>query len=454
MRETDRRTLLATLATGTVLGLAGCSSDGNETTAGATGETTERADASETTTATPTTAAPTPTEPAETTADVHVNDLAWPSLRADPGNSGRSRVATTPASAPNEAWTFSPPDASGVGPAQYVPAVAEGTVYAPMHPNNETFGVYALDPNTGESEWTFEYAFGETRSTEPVGNVGSTALDESRVYATDVDVVLAVGRDGTEHWTSDATLFAPRTVNDGVYGLGAPSGGDLGVVGFEAETGSVRIHWPADGFPRGVGFDADRGYVLADPADVNGIEVVAVSLSDASEVWRTPVNDHGEGVFPQYPVVHRNTVLVSKGPVLGGEAVSQGVVALDADTGRERWSVAVGPDADSNVGRIVAAGDTACVVERFATEPDAVRAYDLADGSLRWEYTVGTSVGLGDGAFAAGDTLYVPGGPTVALSLADGTERWRAAEGATAPLAAGAGGFYRPGANGLRAYRS
>jgi len=417
---------------------------GDRETTAASGSTTTTGTPSETTT---------PSDPAGETASVNGNDFAWPSLRADPGNSGRSRVATGPERTPGESWSFSPPDASGTGLTQYLPAVAEGTVYAPMHPDGETFGIYALDAESGESEWAVEHTSEETSGARPLDDFGSAAVDEARVYATDVDVVLAVGRDGTERWTSDAAVIVPRTMNDGVYGFGAPNDGDLGVIGLDAETGAVRTHWPADGSPVGVGFDAERAYVLEYASGSEALDIVAVSLADATEVWRTTVNDHGEGVYPTFPVVHRDTVLVSKGPVLGDETVSQGVLAVDADTGRERWSVAVGPDADSNVGRIVAAEGRAHVVERFALEPDAVRAYDLADGALQWETTVDTAVGLGDGAFAAGDTLYVPGSPTLALSLADGTERWRAEEGANAPFAAGVGAFYGPSPYGLRAYR-
>jgi outer membrane protein assembly factor BamB len=433
MRETNRRTLLTTLGTATVLGLAGCSSDGNDDSSG--DETTS--------------------DSADATAPVHVNDLAWPSLRADPGNSGRSRVATAPESPPGEAWSFSPPDASGIGTVQYVPAVAEGTVYAPSHPDYERFGVYALDPASGETRWAVEHAFSEERSTTVVGNVGSAALDESNVYATDRGGVIAVSRDGAKRWTSDALLATPRTMNDAVYGLGAPSDGGLGVVGLEAETGAVRTHWESSGYLLGdVGFDADQAYVLENSSDSETLDLVAVSLSEETEVWRTAVNDHGEGVYPLYPVVHRNTVLVSRGPVLTDEGVSQGVLAVDADTGEERWSLAVGPDTDSNVGRIITAGSNVYVVERFASEPDAVRAYDLGDGSLQWETAVKTGVSLGDGAFAAGDTLYVPGSPMIAFSLADGTERWREEEEAwTAPFSVGNGAFYSPSAGGLGAYR-
>jgi hypothetical protein len=451
MTKRRRRSLLAALGSAAAVALAGCTG-GDEATGTASPTRTGRTQ-TRTGTATPTDAGTdtaTRSAPAESTGEVNTNDLAWPSYGADPGNTGHSRVATAPPGAPGETWQFRPEDAS-FPELTYVPAVADGTVYAAGNPDDETLGVYALDPASGEARWSAtDGTTGASR--QAPASLAGVALDDGAVYAGDTAGVMAVERDGgAVRWTSDALLSLPTTVGDTLYGLGSAGGmDDLGVVGLDTASGDVATTWAASGFPLPAAFDGSRAYLLVSPADVERVDLVAVSLADEREAWRAAANDHGGVPFPRQPVVHRNTVVTATAPVDGAASAPRRIIALDATSGRERWGVTVGEDGDASVGGVVAAGGTVHVVERHRNALDAVRAYDLASGAVAWEQTFGRA--LGDGAVATAETLYVTGGGPVALSLADGSVQWRSDETALWPLAVGAGGFYR-GSIGVTAYR-
>lgn len=112
--------------------------------------------------------------------------------------------------------------------------------------------------------------------------------------------------------------------------------------------------------------------------------------------------------------------------------------AVDAKTGKERWSVPLAPSGDrdgyySSVGRAYVAGDRLYIGTTSSFDQNYLHALDPKTGKriFRKEIT-----GLSGRPKLVGDLLLVPMGDLVALDPASGEERWRLA---MEPLSRGAG---------------
>lgn len=151
-------------------------------------------------------------------------------------------------------------------------------------------------------------------------------------------------------------------------------------------------------------------------------------------VWEAPV-DTGRGDVLLGPVVADGTVVVVS---------PDSVVAIDAATGAERWSV--GRDGTPAFPAIADAGEAPVVVytDGDDAETAAVVAVSLEDGSPVWEWSLDAEPSSGvtvDGgrAFVVDDD-----GTVYALQVADGSEAWRRRISGTvvAPPAASGGGVF------------
>jgi outer membrane protein assembly factor BamB len=98
-------------------------------------------------------------------------------------------------------------------------------------------------------------------------------------------------------------------------------------------------------------------------------------------------------------------------PAVAGDGVyvaGEGLAALEAETGEVRWSV--GFDGADSVSSPVVAFETV-----YVSVEGALRAYDAADGSLRWEHeTVDVESEAGEGAYGFHST-------NGTIAVADGT---------------------------------
>jgi outer membrane protein assembly factor BamB len=157
--------------------------------------------------------------------------------------------------------------------------------------------------------------------------------------------------------------------------------------------------------------------------------------------WPSARGPQHNGAAPDAPApplkrLWRVQVAPHLGPAaIVGDAVVVGsrthLVRLDLATGRERWRTATGPDpvevCPLIAGGTVVAGD----------EGGSVRAWNLADGSLRWTADVEAKV-LG-GAVHCGEVALVGSysHKLYALALADGAVRWALETGG--PVHAGPG---------------
>ncbi len=141
------------------------------------------------------------------------------------------------------------------------------------------------------------------------------------------------------------------------------------------------------------------GHALPDPG------LLALGIEDGAESWwRRDLVPYGG------PVV--------RGGVLYVTDRTDGLMALDVDTGETRWSV----ELEDRWGAPLAANDDVVVV---TGESSTVAAYATADGALVWQ--VPLESGSRGGATLAGDRVIAPSldGTIVSLDVATGAADWR-----------------------------
>jgi outer membrane protein assembly factor BamB len=221
---------------------------------------------------------------------------------------------------------------------------------------------------------------------------------------------------GDRRWSHDLgdhPVGEPTVVGDAVVvpQSGVVDGGsgdtveDPVVRAYDLADGSVR--WTATMPKRGLSLAVAGGAVVVVSHDYDETgAVVALSLSDGTERWRTEV----DGGFFAGPVVADDTAFVADG---GGGGSSDGLGALSLADGTERWRVAGGGDG--------IAADTETV---YAAGGEGLVARDAADGSERWRYAPGAESFVAPAV--GGDVVYAGGGfaGLAALAADDGSERW------------------------------
>lgn len=168
-------------------------------------------------------------------------------------------------------------------------------------------------------------------------------------------------------------------------------------------------------------------------------EVVALSISDGSEVWRSVVSS--EVLAPVTPTGER--VLVT---------TIDGVLAsLDRASGEQLWSFSTSVPVLTLRGTSPPAVDGPVVVSGFAN--GRILALGVLDGAPRWEHVLSESEGRSEldrlrdidaAPLISGGALYVTGykGPTRRIRLQDGNPEWEAAVASNNRLATGFGNLY------------
>lgn len=237
-------------------------------------------------------------------------------------------------------------------------AIGSGAVYACTDQAN----VVAVESETGEERWRYSLE-------SPYENSGS--------FVSTIRATPAVA--------GDTVAFATGNGSGTVFGVSAGSGDGIWELSMEGSIDSG----PATG--------EDRFYVVD---NIGNVRAVAV---DGETLWKGQVSGLTEGAV-----------------TASGESIyvgSEGVHALDAETGEEQWATTERPWVDS--GPVV--GDRSV----FTTTRDGmVAAFDRKDGTEIWSVEVGAK---GDASPALSDGLVVSGdrnGRVVALDSGDGRELW------------------------------
>jgi outer membrane protein assembly factor BamB len=134
--------------------------------------------------------------------------------------------------------------------------------------------------------------------------------------------------------------------------------------------------------------------------------LVALSLADGQEIWRTHVGDY---VARSTPVLDRGTLYVAAGYAL---------LAIDAETGRERWTV---PLRFAGSCSPVVAGDLVYV----ATQEGHVSAFSTRTGDEVWHYR-NDNLLFGSPAVANGIVVIADeAGVVTAIEADSGRELWQ-----------------------------
>ncbi|MGM0592406.1 MAG: PQQ-binding-like beta-propeller repeat protein, partial [Halobacteriota archaeon] len=261
-------------------------------------------------------------------------------------------------------------------------AVADGTVYT-----NHRETLYAIDADTGDEMWSVAL------ESKGGGSLDSPIVNGSLVYVTDAnsDEIRAYDTStGSQEWsyTTDTGAFSIAYADDRIYFR------DRGWVGaLDATDGSEE--WKTN-----PGFHADTGVEMTvgdGMVFLPGTELAALNASDGSTKW-------SKYLYPETEVILDNGTLYTS-------TRGDGLVALDPETGTERWSESI---ATTKGTMAVANG------KLYRTTPNAVEARDVTDGSVDWSTRANTGpnaggVAVGDGALYV--TARVNGKPTQQLDF-------------------------------------
>jgi outer membrane protein assembly factor BamB len=144
-----------------------------------------------------------------------------------------------------------------------------------------------------------------------------------------------------------------------------------------------------------------------------GSTLVAISLADQSEVWRTPLGE----------ISHTGVTIDGTNAFVGDRAGT--VYAVSLETGAISWSEEMDGRVDSAVA--VSDGRVVAVARNTDTAQVVVAAFDEATGERSWPaLAIQANSTAGTAASAGGGSLFIGSADrrVRALDAADGTERW------------------------------
>lgn len=318
---------------------------------------------------------------------------AWTQYGANETN-----TFTTNVSAPSQgnlAWTS---DAF----TRWQPVVSEGTVYTTNFDPSHDGSAVALDAQTGTEQWrTTLDASGENRT---------VVVDDRCIVAYDSELVALDSKTGERVWTKPTNGFEHLVADDATGTVLVTS--EVGIEAFSAATGGKRWETFTSGLDRTPAVYDGRVFAVG---NVDGApSLVAFSLADGSNRWRSELTAAPESAAP---VVTREGVFVSDDRTL---------VVHDQDTGdRIRELRSFGED-DDVVPRTVAVDDGTV----FVTSSSGAVAVDSETGTERWHrdtpvYKPGICVGSETVVFPIGNPEFSPGKKTIsAFDRESGEMRW------------------------------
>jgi outer membrane protein assembly factor BamB len=337
----------------------------------------------------------------------------WPMFQSDPANTGH---ASDPGPTDGVARRWR--NEVGDLPMEFPPTVSGGSVYVAKR------YLHALDAETGEQRWQGDLGFQGREDTvqQSVDVRTALAVVDGTVYAAgtfgDHGRVWALSTErGDVHWqfdTEEPIYFTSPTVVEGtVYQCSL----DQQLYAIDAGTGEET--WRASVGPgrnlRATPAASD-GTVYVGTMDISDEDrparLVALDAASGAEQWTVTVPSDSEGkwAWTTTPVIADDTVFIG--------AHDRRLRALDAATGEEQWAV----ESDH-----VPFVDPLTVADGTLYAPgDGIAAYDPDTGEETW--TVDKEQVPSRGLIAAtDDTLYVTGddGHTYAVGADGGETRWR-----------------------------
>lgn len=352
MQSLRRRDALALLATGTIAGLAGCSSSCPDSDDPEPDASVRR-----------------PSDPAGFDS---LPGGDWPAPRYDAGNTGYAPDGAIPTGSVAVRWRATPPTAP-VNEVFYrasSPTVADERVLV-----STGAGVTALALRDGTRVWTTDVVSpGTVRATHGYDEeiVPPVVGDDTVFVAGRSELVALALADGTERWRyAAAAPVGIPVVADGTVVLDT----ERETVALDASDGTER--WTATvGGGRSVPAVADGAVVLQAEglAGERTLATAALDLVDGAERWRTGA------VAEFYPVVADGNVYLGS---------YEGLFCYALADGTRRWRIDRG--SGRSLSSPVVTPDTLYLAERPGESGDAAFAFDRTDGTPtpRWCSSLG-----------------------------------------------------------------
>jgi outer membrane protein assembly factor BamB len=346
MRSLHRREVLALLATGTVAGLAGCSSSCPDTDDPEPNASVRR--------------------PGDPPGFASLPGGDWPAPRYDPGNGGYTPEGAIPTDPVAVRWQATPPTApvDEVFYGASSPVVADGRALV-----STGAGVTALDLRDGTQAWTTDAVSPATvRPTHGYDDeiVPPVVAGDAVFVAGRSELVALALADGTERWRHETASPGIPAVAGGRVVVAA----DAGTIALDPATGA-ELWRVGEGSTVSVPAVADDTVVCSGGPDN---ETVALDAATGDVRWRT------DTTAEFYPVIADGNVYLGS---------YDGLYCHALDDGTRRWLL------DRGSGRSLSAPvvtpDTLYLAERPGEAGDAAFAFDRTDGkpTPRWCSSIG-----------------------------------------------------------------
>lgn len=329
----------------------------------------------------------------------------WPYPAGSWGRTNYAPTARGPIDPPTVAWSALPTEPDNAHNRFTRPLVSDGRVFVgrrlavPTHTEEpDEQGVIAYDATSGEERW-------RTWLPRPPG---VTALIEGRLVVEDGTAVHALDpSDGTNRWTTETGdgVWALQPTPAGVLVVTHPGGPGQELVALGTD-GAVRWRQPMDELVTSTpAWAAGRAYLGG-----AGGRLLAVDTDEPAVAWSVNLQN-GEDTAPTRVVATPCAVFV---------AIDKALYAVD-HSGELVWSSSHG------VRELATDGSTV-----YGVDGDGyVRAFGVADGTLRWERFFGVeddryTDGFYEPPAIDGDTLFAGSldGQLVALATETGRPRW------------------------------
>jgi outer membrane protein assembly factor BamB len=318
---------------------------------------------------------------------------AWTQYGADETNSFTTTVFAP--SQGNLAWTSE-------AFTRWQPVVSNGTVYTTNFDPSHDGSAIALDAQDGTEQW---------RTTLDASGENATILVDDRcIVGYDSELVALDVHTGERVWTEPTNGFEHLVADEATGTVLVAS--EIGIEAVSAATGEKRWETFTSGLDRTPAVYDGRVFTVG---DIGGApSLVAFSLADGSNRWQRELSAAPESAAP---VATQQGVFVSDDRTL---------VVHDRDTGdRIRELHSFGEDGDVPPRTVAVDGGTV-----FATGSSGAVAVDSDTGTERWHrdtpvYKPGICVGSETVVFPIGNPEFSPGKKTIsAFDRESGELRW------------------------------